>query len=1095
MTAQSCPTNASICIVGNFVLPVATLAIVAACVLGLVLVWFVVAGVRNPLLHRLGLRTIARQRLRAALIVAGLTLSSTVAGSALGAGDTITNTLQSLVAGSLGTVDEVIVFNPPRARFFQRARALIDPGFGGLAAARLQFFDQAEVERVQQAARSTDAIAAVAPSIVEQVTVVGERQVRSAVALLALPVPYDAAFGVLFDADGSPVAQTALASDQVILNQAAADVFGSSAGQMIQVLRADEMYTLRVAAVVANGGLGGVSPLLIVPLDAYQTLTNHHKQINQIIVANVGGSSSVARSDDAARAMRLVLTDLDVARQLHDLIGRADIQHALLELEADTAGRTREQVSALRVEASRSPMSDEFVRLIAAPQIRGRLFALASRAGSNGREASGLLRRLNDLNVLDIKQEALNRAQTFGSAITTIFLVLGIVSLFAAILLVFLIFHLLAADRGVELATLRALGMRRNQIMTLFLVEGLAYNLLGAAVGTVASVGAVVALTGSIDDALATYGVRLQQDVQLVSLLLAFAGSAVVTFVAMLFAAYRVSHGAIVGGTRGESEAERPVVLRVALGVVLLLVAGLAWWRWHVPAASYLGRHPLVVPGVLSLVVWGVTSCTMAALRVFRRQRGRGAASAVTTLACLITGVIWLPTLQQTPAGATLETRVVAVAVGAVVLLIVAVALVAQVLGPALALLDRALAWLPRARAAARPAISYLQVRRGRAGMTIAMFAMVVSIMVAALTLIGALLTAYASDEPPVGGYALRADVADGTTFDLDTALASASAVTPDAFSAYGGIATLDAQVIDLSLTTARWGNATIVVADDGFLAGLRAGVRGAVDDVERSGDTWRTLAAQPGAAVVVGAALDTSNAENPSVGRTLWVRVGAGGTPMKLTVVGTGDARSSLESGIYIGRGTAERLNLPIPAPTTYYFAVSAGTRSTDAAQGLRISFGAGGLSVTELDATADIARSVRVVLTAIVQGFMGIGLVAGVAALGLLGVQSVLERRQQLGTLRALGFRRRDVRATLAWEGTTVGTLGVVLGTTLGLLLANSVIAIVGVSNPEVRFVVPWLTIVQAMALALLGATLAIAIAAWRAGRIAPAEALRLD
>jgi putative ABC transport system permease protein len=158
-------------------------------------------------------------------------------------------------------------------------------------------------------------------------------------------------------------------------------------------------------------------------------------------------------------------------------------------------------------------------------------------------------------------------------------------------------------------------------------------------------------------------------------------------------------------------------------------------------------------------------------------------------------------------------------------------------------------------------------------------------------------------------------------------------------------------------------------------------------------------------------------------------------------------------------------------------------------------MSFGEQGLVISELDATAEIARSVRLVLTAIVQGFMGIGLAAGVAALGLLGVQSVLERRQQLGMLRALGFRRRDVRATLAWEGSTVGILGISLGTLLGLVLAWSVISIIATANPEVRFDVPWNTIARTMALAVGGAALAIAVAAWQAGRISPAEALRLD
>ena len=37
-----------------------------------------------------------------------------------------------------------------------------------------------------------------------------------------------------------------------------------------------------------------------------------------------------------------------------------------------------------------------------------------------------------------------------------------------------------------------------------------------------------------------------------------------------------------------------------------------------------------------------------------------------------------------------------------------------------------------------------------------------------------------------------------------------------------------------------------------------------------------------------------------------------------------------------------------------------------------------------------------------------MGLGLVVGIAALGVIAARSVVERRQQIGVLRALGFHR---------------------------------------------------------------------------------------
>ena len=43
------------------------------------------------------------------------------------------------------------------------------------------------------------------------------------------------------------------------------------------------------------------------------------------------------------------------------------------------------------------------------------------------------------------------------------------------------------------------------------------------------------------------------------------------------------------------------------------------------------------------------------------------------------------------------------------------------------------------------------------------------------------------------------------------------------------------------------------------------------------------------------------------------------------------------------------------------------------------------------------------------LIQGFMGLGLIVGVAALGVISARAVVERRQQIGVMRAIGFRRR--------------------------------------------------------------------------------------
>ncbi|MBD0338927.1 MAG: FtsX-like permease family protein [Thermoleophilia bacterium] len=111
------------------------------------------------------------------------------------------------------------------------------------------------------------------------------------------------------------------------------------------------------------------------------------------------------------------------------------------------------------------------------------------------------------------------------------------------------------------------------------------------------------------------------------------------------------------------------------------------------------------------------------------------------------------------------------------------------------------------------------------------------------------------------------------------------------------------------------------------------------------------------------------------------------------------------------------------------------------------------------------------------------------------MISARAVVERRQHIGVLRAIGFRRRMVQAAFLLESSFVALTAIVVGTALGLVLAYNIVADTRrqPSWAELTLVVPWTNlflifgIVYAVALA---ATLAPAL---RASRIVPAEALR--
>jgi len=125
-----------------------------------------------------------------------------------------------------------------------------------------------------------------------------------------------------------------------------------------------------------------------------------------------------------------------------------------------------------------------------------------------------------------------------------------------------------------------------------------------------------------------------------------------------------------------------------------------------------------------------------------------------------------------------------------------------------------------------------------------------------------------------------------------------------------------------------------------------------------------------------------------------------------------------------------------------------------------------------------------------ALFQGFLGLGLVVGIAGLGIISIRSVVERRREIGMLRALGFRRSMVLQAFLLENSYITLVGIVIGVVLGINLGYAISQSPGSQLP---FVIPWVGILEIVGIAYGLAMLATVGSAFRAARIPPAEALR--
>jgi putative ABC transport system permease protein len=221
-----------------------------------------------------------------------------------------------------------------------------------------------------------------------------------------------------------------------------------------------------------------------------------------------------------------------------------------------------------------------------------------------------------------------------------------------------------------------------------------------------------------------------------------------------------------------------------------------------------------------------------------------------------------------------------------------------------------------------------------------------------------------------------------------------------------------------------------------------------------------------------------------------LWLRDLRSTEPaVRVQVVGVADARGPFGSSVIVNQSTFA--GWPAPEASNYYLAVPPGAKARELAAGIGLS--ADDLKASTIGDELRLVQGVRGLLNMILQGFMGVGLLAGVAALGTLSTRAVVERRRQIGVLRALGFSARAISVGLLLEATVVALLGAALGVGVGLFVAQNTVAFLSRLNPELRFTIPWDQLGGVVLVALGAALLMTLLPARQAGGLTPAEALR--
>jgi putative ABC transport system permease protein len=693
------------------------------------------------------------------------------------------------------------------------------------------------------------------------------------------------------------------------------------------------------------------------------------------------------------------------------------------------------------------------------------------------------------------KRELLDQAEGVGAEFGALFLFIGSFAIIAGVMLLVNVFVMLAEERKAELGMLRAVGLRRGRLVRGFVLEGTVYALVAAVLGVAAGLGvgrAVVAVTARIFASIGEEGIPgLVFTVTPTSLVNGLAAGFLIGFVTVALTSLRISRINIIAAIRdlpagtGRRLKRRWVVLSTLAAAGLGAAAVVA-----VAGSQGLGTYLFPALAVACL-------CPLLVRIAPPRAVYTGAALAVLGWGLVANTV--RPKVFDDGSTATF------VVLG-MVLTFSAVLLVSQN-QELLLRLGRPLLARPSARGlSARLAVAYPVARRFRTGATLAMYGLVVFTLVL-IAVLGAVIDsgmdrAVAESS---GGYALRVDYNP-----------SGRAADPAARLAGGRFAGRVAGVAPLRTAEAR------VLGVPGAAKPIPATAVGATPALAERGlfplearldrlggddrAVWRAVLADPryivldqylgqegGMGAVTYRPGDTLTLVDPGSGRREPKTV-AGILTDSTAFWAPGSSGPTGAPLVMAAEGVREQFGSRSRA-TAALVAVAPGVSDQALAADLQGEFLPQGLVATRMRHLIERDYAANRSFFQLLQGFLALGLVVGVAGLGVVMIRAVRERRRTVGVLRALGFPAPVVRRAFLLESSFVALEGILLGT--GLSIVTSYLLFRNDDDLQQAggpFPIPWMNIALLVAATAAASLAATAWPARQAARIRPAVALRV-
>ena len=684
-----------------------------------------------------------------------------------------------------------------------------------------------------------------------------------------------------------------------------------------------------------------------------------------------------------------------------------------------------------------------------------------------------VLGRGSSLRIEPAKRDTLDAAQQQGDSFAELFIAVGSFAIVAGVLLLVNIFVMLTEERKSQLGMLRAMGMRRADLVRMFMIQGGLYAACAGVLGALLGVGVgwgIVKLATPIFGAFGEFAIELRFAMTANSIIRGFCIGVLISLVTVFLTSIRISRINVIRAIRDlpEPKVTRTRKRTMAAGA-LLAIASTAWFLAGVGDDKAWAAAVLGPP----LALWGLVPF---AGRVVARRLPVLVASA----ASLLWGVFGNTLLdgQFFDSGDTF-----AFVLQGVLLTFSAVVFLSQTQDG----LEGGIRRVAARRLSLRLGLAYPLARRFRTALTLGMFALVMFTMV----FIADLSEIFSSQAATVTRQASGG-------FDL---LATASQANPPAakdVAATEGVRHVATVLHGGALFRPRdaaqaepW---PVSGVSDPFLEPGVPALDKRAPGFSSDREVWMALLRDPSTAIVDSFFLSEGGFDVSAVqpGETMTVVDPVSGAAQQRRVIGI-TAQDIAFSGVMMSRSSVRSILHQRAAASRFYVKVEDSANAADVAARIQGRLVTSGVEAKTFQSMVNDQNRLSLQFLRLMQGYLALGLLVGIAGLGVVMVRAVRERRRQIGVLRALGFVAPQVRRAFLLESGFVAVEGIMVGAVLALVTASQLVAN-GDFGKGLSFQVPWLQLYLLCGGAAVASLLATAWPAQQASRISPAVALRI-